>query len=112
MPANVTEGISFIRYIKPFKQPVCGEAGVDTLMSALIDSRRSPTFAAHREHVQNLKRRSDPAADRKCPKYGNLLVIRSVKFGSNAGQQFWGCSAVLRRRASVVVLGTRSAPAG
>ncbi|WP_273649596.1 topoisomerase DNA-binding C4 zinc finger domain-containing protein, partial [Pseudomonas aeruginosa] len=47
----------------------------------------------HREHVQNLKRRSDPTAERQCPKCGSALLIRTVKSGAKAGQQFWGCSA-------------------
>lgn len=42
---------------------------------------------------QHLKRRSDPSAERCCPKCGNALVIRTRKTGANAGQQFWGCSA-------------------
>jgi hypothetical protein len=93
MPANVTQGIGFIRYIKSFQQPVFSEAEVDALVQALQAGRRAPTLATHREHVQNLKRRSDPTAERKCPKCGSALLIRTVKSGPKAGQQFWGCSA-------------------
>jgi len=32
-------------------------------------------------------------AERKCPKCGSALLIRTVKSGAKAGQQFWGCSA-------------------
>ena len=92
MPANVTEGAGFIRYIKSFRQPVFSEAEVDALLRALQEGRRAPTLATHREHVQNLKRRSDPTAERQCPKCGSLLVLRTVKSGAKAGQQFWGCS--------------------
>ncbi len=92
MPANVTEGAGFIRYIKSFRQPVFSEAEVDALLRALQEGRRAPTRATHREHVQNLKRRNDPTAERQCPKCGSLLVIRTVKSGAKAGQQFWGCS--------------------
>lgn len=98
MPANVTEGIGFVRYIKSFQEPVFNEAEVDALVSALIDGRRAPTRATHREHVQNLKRRSDPTAERQCPKCGSALVIRLVKSGPKAGQQFWGCSTFPRCR--------------
>ncbi|NWB89221.1 nuclease-related domain-containing protein [Pseudomonas gingeri] len=92
MPTNVTQGIGFIRYIKSFQQRVFSEAEVDALMLALQTSRRAPSLATHREHVQNLKRRSDPNAERQCPKCGNKLVIRTVNSGTKAGQQFWGCS--------------------
>ncbi|WP_338521475.1 NERD domain-containing protein [Pseudomonas batumici] len=92
MPANVTQGIGFIRYIKSFQQRVFTETEVDVLMHALQTSRRTPSLATHREHVQNLKRRSDPTAERQCPKCGSTLVIRTVNAGPKAGQQFWGCS--------------------
>ncbi|MBV7528412.1 MULTISPECIES: nuclease-related domain-containing protein [unclassified Pseudomonas] len=93
MPANVTQGSGFIRYIKSFKQPVFTDAEVEALVQALQRGRRPPGPATHREHVQNLKRRNDPTAERKCPKCGSALLIRTVKSGPNAGQQFWGCSA-------------------
>ncbi|WP_287028108.1 nuclease-related domain-containing protein [Pseudomonas sp. UBA6310] len=92
VPANVTQGIGFIRYIKSFQQPVFGETEVDTMLKALQTGRRAPTLATHREHVQNLKLRSDPTAERQCPKCGSALVIRTRKTGAKAGQQFWGCS--------------------
>lgn len=56
--------------------------------------RRTPTLVTHCEHVQNLKRRSDPTAERRCPKCGSALLIRTVKSGTKAGQQFWGCSGL------------------
>ncbi|WP_122428137.1 nuclease-related domain-containing protein [Pseudomonas viridiflava] len=57
MPANVTQGIGYIPYIRSFQQPVFSDVQVDILMQTLLRSRRAPTRATHREHVQNLKRR-------------------------------------------------------
>ena len=93
VPANVTQGIGFIRYIKSFQQSVLSEAEVDGMLRTLRTGRRAPTLATHREHVRNLKLRSDPTAERKCPKCGSTLLIRTVKSGPKAGLQFWGCSA-------------------
>lgn len=93
MPANVTQGSQFIRYMKSFQQPVFSEDDVDEMVQTLQSGRRAPTLATHREHVQNLERRSDPTAERQCPKCGSTLVVRTVKSGAKAGQQFWGCSA-------------------
>lgn len=62
------------------------------MLHALQTGRRAPTLATHREHVQNLKRRSDPTAERRCPKCGSSLLIRTMKAGAKAGQQFRGCS--------------------
>lgn len=41
VPANVTQGISFIRYIKSFQQPVFSEAEVDAMLQALQTGRRA-----------------------------------------------------------------------
>ena len=92
MPENVTRGIGFVRYIKSFREPVFREVEVDALMFVLQANRRAPTFATHRAHVQHLKRRSDPGAERQCPQCGSQLLIRTVKSGPKAGEQFWGCS--------------------
>jgi len=92
VPANVTQGIGFIRYIKSFQQPVFSETEVNAMLLALQDGRRPPSRATHREHVQNLQRRSDPTAERQCPRCGSALRVRTVKSGAKAGQQFWGCS--------------------
>ena len=93
VPVNVTQGIGFIRYIKGFQQQAFSESEVEAMLHTLQTGRCAPTLATHREHVQNLKRRSDPTAERQCPKCGSALLIRTVKSGAKAGQQFWGCSA-------------------
>ena len=87
------ERLRFIRYIQSFQQPVFSEAEVDALLRTLQTGRRAPMLATNREHVQNLKRRSEPTAERQCLKCGSALLIRTVKSGAKAGQQFWGCSA-------------------
>ncbi|NWD67216.1 NERD domain-containing protein [Pseudomonas gingeri] len=92
MPANVTQGLGFIRYIKSFQKRVFSEANVDALMLALQAGRRPPSRATHNEHMRNLKRRSDPTAERQCPKCGNAMVVRARKSGPRAGKEFWGCS--------------------
>ncbi|MNO81658.1 DNA topoisomerase I [compost metagenome] len=79
--------------MKSYDEAVFSEAEVDAMLEALQAGRRAPTLATHREHVQNLKRRSDPTAERQCPKCGSALLVRSYKSGTKAGQQFWGCSA-------------------
>lgn len=93
MPCNVTQGLGFIRYIRSFRQPVFSDTEVEALLKILHDGRRTPSRATHREHLQNLKQRHDPNAQRQCPKCGNTLVIRTRKTGEKIGQQFWGCSA-------------------
>jgi len=92
MPPNVTYGAGFISYIKSFREQVFTENQVSDLLGRIESGRLAPTFATHREHVQTLKSRSNPNAERLCPKCGSPLILRTMKSGARAGQQFWGCS--------------------
>ncbi len=85
VPANVTQGIGFIRYIQSFQQAVFSEAEVEAMLQALQTGSRAPTLATHREHVQNLKRRIDPTAERQCPKCSSALLIHMAKAGPGEG---------------------------
>ena len=92
MPKNVTQGARFIGYIKSFREPVFSEAALEAILRRIADGRSKPAWATNRAHVQSLKLRSDPAAERRCPKCGSPLVLRTVKKGPKAGDRFWGCS--------------------
>ncbi|TCS36412.1 NERD domain-containing protein [Reinekea marinisedimentorum] len=92
MPANVTAGMGYIRYIKSFTKPVLNETQVTMAVSQIASGRLAPTLKTHRQHVQQLKTRADKNAERKCPKCGSSMVLRTVKRGENAGKEFWGCS--------------------
>lgn len=93
MPANVTRGAGYITYIKSFSEPVLSEPQVRRAVSQILISRLEPTRETHRQHVQRLKTRADPSAERKCPRCGSRMVLRTAKRGGGAGTQFWGCSA-------------------
>jgi len=92
MPANVTQGLGYVRHIKSFQERVFSDHQVRELVARLETGRARPSFETHRNHVTNLKKRADPAAERSCPACGSPMVIRSVRRGARAGQQFWGCS--------------------
>jgi ribosomal protein L37AE/L43A len=92
LPANVTKGTGFVRYIRSFRETVFSAEEVDALAQALQTGRRPPGFATHREHVRGLRRRNDSSADRQCPKCGHALVVRRIRTGANAGQRIWACS--------------------
>lgn len=99
MPANVTKGGGYIRYIKSFSTPVLSDEQVEVAAAQIQSHRLAPTRETHRQHVQQLRERSEPAAKRACPKCGNAMVLRTAKRGENAGTKFWGCSAYPRCRA-------------
>lgn len=99
MPANVTQGAGFVRYIRSFRDPVFTEGEAAMLFDILQRIRLAPTRATHREHVQQLQRRHEPTmGKRRCTACGSEMVLRTAKVGSRIGQYFWGCSSFPRCR--------------
>lgn len=92
MPASVTYGGGCARFILSFTQPVFDDQQVQDLLLELRAGRMAPTRATHIAHVQQLKERHAPDAERKCPACGSTMALRTAKSGVNAGRQFWGCS--------------------
>jgi restriction system protein len=93
MPAHVTSGGGYARYIKSFCEPVLSDTQVREVIATIESGRLTPSRTTHRQHVAQLKSRSNPNTERKCPKCGNEMALRIVKKGKTAGSRFWGCSA-------------------
>lgn len=93
MPHNVTRGGGFITHIKSFEQPILSESDVREAMKRIQAGRLEPCRETHRQHVRQLKRRTDPSTQRRCPECGSSMVLRTARRGENAGKKFWGCSA-------------------
>ncbi len=98
MPENVTQGVRFIGYIKSFREPVFSDSAIEVILQRIADGRLKPGAATNRAHVQSLKTRADPLAERRCPKCGSALILRTVRKGPKAGDRFWGCSTYPRCR--------------
>jgi restriction system protein len=98
IPANVTQGRRFIGYTRSFRAPVFRDAAVEAVLQRVADGRLKPGASTHRAHVQSLKTRADPLAERGCPKCGSVLILRTVRKGPKAGDRFWGCSTYPQRR--------------
>ncbi|EGV19084.1 nuclease-related domain-containing protein [Thiocapsa marina] len=92
IPENVTQGTRFIRFIRSFREPVFSDAAVEAVLQRIAGGRLKPGSANHRAHVRRLETRADPLAERRCPKCGSPLILRTVKTGPRAGDRFWGCS--------------------
>jgi hypothetical protein len=93
MPANVTHSGGYITYIKSFHKAVLSDAQVQKAVTQIQSDRLTPSWKTNRQHVRHLKNRFDPNMKKKCPKCGSSMVLRTAQRGSNAGNQFWGCSA-------------------
>jgi len=93
MPPNVTRRWGYIRYIKSFREPVLSESEVQNIVAQIQSGRLTPSMETSSQHVRQLRSRSNPLAERVCPRCGSSMVLRTAKRGNNAGSQFWGCSA-------------------
>ena len=92
MPHNVTHGTDYIKYIKSFRKSVLSEIQTQEIITKIQSERLAPSWETHRKHVQQLKNRSHSNVEKKCSRCGNPMVLRTAQRGSNAGNQFWGCS--------------------
>lgn len=101
MPANVTQGGGYLRYIQSFRESVLSDAQVQRAISHIQSGRLAPTRATHRQHVEHLQAKAAPApqTDRTCPRCGHSMVLRTAQRGNHAGRQFWGCSDYPRCKA-------------
>ena len=93
MPASVTRGMGYIAYIKSFREKVLSPVEVREILAKIQSARLPPSRATNRKHVKQLKKHLRQSAKKKCPECASPMVLRTAQRGTNAGQQFWGCSA-------------------
>lgn len=89
MPPNVLTG-GYIAYVKSKNQVLFTEIEVKRIVAAITAGMLPKTRATHLEHVDHLKQRFDSTTT--CGRCGSALVVRTARSGSNAGNQFLGCS--------------------
>ncbi|MGL6152650.1 MAG: NERD domain-containing protein [Aeromonas sobria] len=119
MPENVMNR-GLIRYIKGNTIQVLTPAEVTRVIDTIQRGRLAANWQTHKQHVAQLKARhsevphpplpvttmpvvnpvinasptiTEPATKQtpRCPRCGNLMVLRTAKRGDNRGNQFWGC---------------------
>lgn len=99
MPANVTHGIGYIRFIKSKTTTVLTAGEVTDIVSKIANGRLTPSFKTSREHtahVKNIVREKQSASG--CPKCGSVMVMREASKGANKGSRFSGLLAVSQCR--------------
>ena len=93
MPENVKHGISYIDYIKSKTHKIFSKKEVAEIISSIESGRLSRSFKTNREHVKHVKSILEEKEQKNlCPKCGSELILRTAKKGTNAGNQFYGCS--------------------
>ena len=100
IPANVTYGGGYIRFIKSHTKAILSEAEVQQVIGQIAEGRLKPSIKTHVQHVRHVKEivaakqaQQQEVATKACPKCGSGMVLRTSKKGPEAGNQFWGCSA-------------------
>jgi len=99
MPRDVTYGGGYISYIKSRTKVLLSEEEVQQVIKQIADHRLHPSIKTHREHAAHVKEivankeAAQPSDAKSCPKCGSAMVLRTAEKGSDAGNQFWGCSA-------------------
>lgn len=95
MPENVLDR-GYAGYIKSKTQMMFTEEEVKQIVEAISTGRLPRTWSTRKQHLSSLKERhSKPTTESGipyCPKCGNIMLKRTAKAGTNAGQEFWGCS--------------------
>ncbi len=93
MPANVTHGIGYIRFIKSKTLPVLSAGEITDIVTKIATGRLAPSFKTNREHVEHVKNIvSEKQSTTRCPKCGSSMVMREASKGANKGNKFLGCS--------------------
>jgi hypothetical protein len=89
LPANVmTKG--YTSYIRSHSAVLFSEREVHEIAAALKDGMLPKSWATRRHHVASLRERFSSSTT--CAKCGSPLVLRTARFGANAGSKFYGCT--------------------
>ena len=94
LPINVICGGPF-HYIKAKTEVLMSDDQVDSIVDAIKAGMRPKNFLGlstqetKREHLESLQERYNSITI--CPKCGGNLVLRTIKKGEKAGEQFYGC---------------------
>ena len=107
MPNNVVYPLGLLRFIKSHLTVVFTPREMWRAVEEIEDAQLAKGFKTNREHVQNLKTRTDTTPKRPrttrefknnlyCPRCGNDLITRTARRGQNAGSQFYGCRSYPR----------------
>ena len=98
MPQNVGVGIEVIYYIHSFQTRILNNQQIAKACSIIESRRMEASKTTDREHIQNLHQVRNSPNQRKCPRCGSKLKLRTAKKGRNQGGQFWGCEKFPRCR--------------
>ena len=89
MPPNVLDR-GYSAHIKSKTEVFFTQEEVDQIGEAIKSGMLPKGWSTRCQHLNSLKERF--SSETACPKCGAELVLRTVRKGPNAGNQFYGCS--------------------
>lgn len=90
MPANVTYGGGYIRFIKALTEERLANAEVQKVIETIESGCLAATFRNQRKHVMHVKESvSQKDCKPRCAECQGEIVQRTVKRGANVGKEFW-----------------------
>lgn len=92
MPPQVQYSENYITYIKSKTEILLSDEQVNHFFTALEVGQQKPSRANKKAHVNYVQTKIKTAGQKICPQCGSSMVLRTAKSGSQAGNQFWGCS--------------------
>ena len=98
LPENVTVGFGAARYIRSFRTRVLTQEQVAEICTMIESGRMKQSWGTDRQHVRNVQHRAK-STQRKCPRCGRKMVLRTAQKGPNTGNKFWGCEGFPKCRA-------------
>lgn len=107
MPSNVVYPLELLSFIRSHQTVVFTPREMWRAVEEIEDAQLAKGFKTNREHVQNLKTRTNNASKRPtvkrefknnlyCPRCGNELIVRTAQRGNNIGSKFYGCTSYPR----------------
>lgn len=92
MPRNVFCGLSYIKYIKSFKEERLNPLQISQTLEKLERKRLKQGFRTDREHVKNVNQRkhasSDSSIQKICNRCGSDMILRKNR---KTNEEFYGC---------------------
>ena len=92
MPAKVTRGPAFTKYIKTFTDVLLTEEEVLEIENRLESTMLARGRTTDQQHLAHVEAIQQGPGSVPCPSCGGQMVQRTARKGKNAGNTFWGCS--------------------
>ena len=90
MPQNVGVGIEAIYYIHSFQTRILNNQQIAKACSIIESRRMEASKTTDREHIQNLRQANSSLDQRKYPRCGSKLKLRTAKKGTKSRRAILG----------------------